>query len=74
MYSSSVYVTRLRNKIAHNNDNINLKRRTVERGNFGKWGNFEQLLKKHLTLSQSFDFLAVVRTSRGETSAKKSKL
>ena len=24
---------------------------TVERGNFARWGNFEQLLKKHLTLS-----------------------
>ena len=47
---------------------------TVERGNFERWGNFEQLLKKHLTLSWSFNFLTVVRTSRAETSAKESKL
>ena len=49
-------------------------RLTVERGNFGRWGNFEQLMKKHLTLSYSFDFFTVVRTSRAETTTKKSKL
>ena len=46
----------------------------VVRGNFGRWGNFGQGPKKHLTLSQSFDFLALVSALEVLTTVKKSKL
>ena len=47
---------------------------TVERGNFERWGNFGQGPKKHLTLSWSFDFLALVSAFAVLTTVNKSKL
>ena len=47
---------------------------TIERGNFGRWGNLGQGPKKHFTLSQSFDFLALVSAFEVVTTVKKLKL